>query len=122
MLMNNCPIMNKAVPISKGLKQDRTLRPKANANKQSTLWWLLTQIKDLLITFGIGNLTTWQVTTILLGTYFLWPKLKPNMRLLLNRMHLQVLSARDMIVSKVATHLIGLRVILRSGTSLPGKI
>jgi len=62
----------------------------------------------LLIKFGIGNLTKWQVTTILLGTYFLWPKLKPNMRLLLNRMHLQVLSARDMIVSKVATHLIGL--------------
>ena len=92
--------------ISKGLKQDRTLRAKANANKQSTLWWLLTQIKDLLIKFGIGNLTKWQVTTILLGTYFLWPKLKPNMRLLLNRMHLQVLSARDMIVSKVATHLI----------------
>eukprot|EP00964_Phaeocystis_antarctica_P010511 scaffold5786_cov77-Phaeocystis_antarctica.AAC.1 len=30
------------------------------------------------------------------------------MRLLLNRMYLQVLSARDMIVSKVATHLIGL--------------
>ena len=69
---------------------------------------LLTQIKDLLIKFGIGNLTKWQVTTILLGTYFLWPKLKPNMRLLLNRMYLQVLSARDMIVSKVATHLIGL--------------
>ena len=94
--------------ISKGLKQDRTLRAKANANKGSTLWWLLTQIKDLLIKFGIGNLTKWQVTTILLGTYFLWPKLKPNMRLLLNRMYLQVLSARDMIVSKVATHLIGL--------------
>ena len=31
------------------------------------------------------------------------PSLKSNMRLLLNRMHLQVLSARDMIVSKVAT-------------------
>eukprot|EP00964_Phaeocystis_antarctica_P087370 scaffold55424_cov93-Phaeocystis_antarctica.AAC.1 len=30
------------------------------------------------------------------------------MRLLLNRMYLQVLSARDRIVSKVATHLIGL--------------
>eukprot|EP00964_Phaeocystis_antarctica_P045831 scaffold26403_cov95-Phaeocystis_antarctica.AAC.2 len=84
--------------ISKGLKQDRMLRAKTNANKESTLWWLLTQIKDLLIKFGIGNLTAWQVTTILLGTYFLWPKLKPNMRLLLNRMHLQVLSARDMIV------------------------
>ena len=48
--------------ISKGLKQDRTLRAKANANKESTLWWLLTQIKDLLIKFGIGNLTKWQVT------------------------------------------------------------
>ena len=41
-------------------------------------------------------------------TYFLWPKLKPNMRLVLNRMHLQILSVRDMFVSKVAAHLIGL--------------
>ena len=78
------------------------------ASKQSTLWWLLKQIKALLIKLGVGNLTTWQITTILLGTYFLWPKLKPNMRLLLNRMHLQILSVRDMFVSKVAAHLIGL--------------
>ena len=35
--------------ISKGLKQDRTLRAKAIASKQSTLWWLLKQIKALLI-------------------------------------------------------------------------
>ena len=81
--------------ISKGLKQDRTLRAKAIASKQSTLWWLLKQIKALLIKLGVGNLTMWQITTILLGTYFLWPKLKPNMRLLLNRMHLsRTLTAR----------------------------
>ena len=91
--------------ISKGLKQERTLRAKVMANKESTLWWLLKQIKALLIKFGISDLTKWQITTILLGTYFLWPKLKPSMRLLL---HLQVLSARDSFMSKVAAHLIGL--------------
>ena len=94
--------------ISKGLKQERTLRAKVMANKESTLWWLLKQIKALLIKFGISNLTKWQITTILLGTYFLWPKLKPSMRLLLHRVHLQVLSARDSFMSKVAAHLIGL--------------
>ena len=47
--------------ISKGLKQDRTLRAKATAKNQSTLWWLLKQIKALLIKLGVGNLTTWQI-------------------------------------------------------------
>ena len=94
--------------ISKGLKQERTLRAKVMANKESTLWWLLKQIKALLIKFGISDLTKWQITTILLGTYFLWPKLKPSMRLLLHRVHLQVLSARDSLMSKVAAHIIGL--------------
>ena len=41
--------------ISKGLKQERTLRAKVMANKESTLWWLLKQIKALLIKFGISD-------------------------------------------------------------------
>ena len=97
---------------AKTLKQERLLRKKAEDNAIiSVKQILISQVKKIAVAAHdkLSEFSFSQITAVILTFYFIvWPNLKPEMRVVLNRAYAKILNARDIFLSGVASRLVGI--------------
>ena len=95
---------------AKGLKQDRLLRKKAEITPtfKQTMVRILVKLADM-VHDKVSQFTFSQLCTFVLAFYYvIWPNLKPEVRVLLNRFYSKIIVARDTFISGLASRLIGI--------------
>ena len=95
---------------AKGLKQDRLLRKKAEITPtfKQAMVRILVKLADM-VHDKVSQFTFSQLCTFVLAFYYvIWPNLKPEVRVLLNRFYSKIIVARDTFISGLASRLIGI--------------